>query len=339
MRFALGCAFTLDEVFENFPYKKLHITCAECYSITGDLHRDTLVRRVFMESLKLVINDIIDNNATFWFPLTGKVKCNMHMQKIDGIGLQRLRQAGKWQDVDITRSFFNGYQIGLFMFGPRTPRVKTVYVSKPYKNRITEKTNEGFPYGDSNKDRTTKDYYSQLQVEFPTVCLKDIMRILTFCWKSVYLHNSYGGDVLFKDKDIWCYIGTMKKSALQHFTYYIRKLTVRIRVLYSRRKIAWDGYYYFALSESRYQNYIAQKKKRGRPRKHFKFGTVYLYQILDECKISEPDRQYIFRIPYITRLKMKYYMKDLNTDKAELILTRKPLKFKDILIYENEYNF
>ena len=64
-----------------------------------------------------------------------------------------------------------------------------------------------------------------------------------------------------------------------------------------------------------------------------------LYQILDECKISESNKKYIFRIPYIAELKYKYYIEDLKTDKAELILERDPLKFKDILVNENDYDF
>lgn len=338
-QYALGCAFSIDEILENFPYKKLKINCSECYKIIKDSHRNKLVRKVFMESLKLVINDIIDNNITFWLPLTSNRRCNIHMKRVMGTSFKQLRQHGKWQDVDITKSFFTGYEIGLFMLGNRTPRIKTVYVSKPYKDRITQKTNEGFPYGDSNKDRTIKDYYEEIQVKFPDICLQDIIRILSFCWKAVYLHNSYGGDTLLLDKDIWCYIGNMKKDPLKHFYYYIRKLTIKLRVLYKRRKVDWDGYYYFALNESQYQKYISQKKSRGRPRKYFNYGPVFLYQILDECKINEHSKQYIFRIPYITKIKIKQFIRELITDKAELIITRDPLKFKDILVYENEYEF
>ena len=84
MKYALGCAFNLEEMLINFPYKKLHITCKDCKAITGDNHRDLLVKRVFKESVKLVIEDIIENNITFWLPLTGDKKCNMHMKRVSG---------------------------------------------------------------------------------------------------------------------------------------------------------------------------------------------------------------------------------------------------------------
>lgn len=338
-RYSLGCAFSLDDLFDNFPYKKLDITCKECKIITGDNHRDTIVKRIFMESVRLVINDIIDNNVTFWLPLTGGKKCNIHIRRVQGEEFKNLRKAGKWKDVDILKSMFSGYQISFFMLGRRTPRIKSVYLNKQLRDRITKNANNGVQYGDSKNDTTISDYYQQIYMLFPDVTKADINRILNFSWKSLYLHNSYGGDTLISGKNFWCYIGNLKKDSLEHFYYYIRKLTVKLRVLYRRRKIQWDGYYYFALSDSQYQSYIQQKNQRGRPRKYFDFGTVFLYQILDECKINEHYKRYIFRIPYISRLKIKQFVQHLVSDKAEMVLIRDPLKFKDILVSDNEYEF
>ena len=338
-RYALGCAFSLKNILDNFPYKRLKITCKQCKAITGDNHRDKLVKKVFRENIKLIINDIINNNVTFWLPLTGNKRCNIHLRRVQGNEFRNMRKAGKWKDLDFLKSNFSGYQLSLFMLGKRTPRIKSVYINKRYTNIIAENTNNGMQYGDGKIDTTISDYYQQMYELFPDVPKQDINKILTFSWKSLYLHNSYGGDTLIQDKAFWCYIGNLNKDSLKHFYYYIRKLTVKLRVLYKRKKIEWDGYYYFALSDSQYQRYIEQKKQRGRPRKYFKFGTVFIYQILDECKINEYYKRYIFRIPYITHLKSKYFIPDLITDKAELILTRDPLKFKDILVYDNEYEF
>lgn len=337
MNYALGCAFSMDDLLMNFPYKKLQITCEQCKSITGNNHRDILVKKVFKENLKLVLSDIIENNVTFWLPLTGNRRCNIHMKRVHGEEFKNLRRGGKWKDVDIIKSMFSGYELRLFMLGNRTPRVKTIYLNKEYRERITINTNNGVQYGDGKHDKTIKDYYEQVYNMFPSVSKTDINCILNFLWKSVYLHNSYGGDTLITDKNLWCYIGNLKKDSLQHFYYYIRKLTVKLRVLYRRRQIEWDGYYYFALSDSQYEQYCAQKNKRGRPRKYFNFGPIYLYQILDECKINEHQKRYIFRLPYTTQVKIKQYIQELVTDKAELIITRDPLKFKDILVTENEY--
>lgn len=188
------------------------------------------------------------------------------------------------------------------------------------------------------KITTVEDYYEELYKQFPDVPKEDIRRIVIFGWKSLYLHNSYGGDTLIKDNDLWCYIGKLKKSSLKHFSYYIRKLIIRLRVLYRRRKIEWDGYYYFGLTDSAYQKYLEQKNKKGRPKKKFNFGQVFMYQLLDECKIAEYAAKYIFRVPYITKVNFKLYIPELITDKAELIIERDSLKFKDILTYYNNYD-
>lgn len=183
-----------------------------------------------------------------------------------------------------------------------------------------------------------EDYYEELYKKFPSVPKEDIQRIVNFGWRSLYLHNSYGGDTIINSNNLWCYIGNLKKNPIQHFNYYIKKLIVKLRVLYKRRKSEWDGYYYFGLTESAYQNYLQQKNKRGRPKKYYNFGQVFMYQMLDECKIAEHASKYIFRIPYITQMTFKFYIPELITDKAELIIIREPLKFKDILVTNNNYD-
>lgn len=338
-KYALGCAFNLEDILGNFPYKKLKITCKECENITGDNHRSSIVKKIFRYHVKLVIEDIIANNITYWLPLTGQKKCNIHMKLVRGDAFKNLRQAGKWEDIDILKSNFSGYQLSLFMLGNRTPRVKSIYLNKDYRDRISHNTNEGMQYGDGKYDKTLKDYLEQVYEAFPQVQKRDINTILVFSWKSLYLHNSYGGDTIMIDNGFWLYIGNLKKDPMNHFFYYIRKLTVKLRVLYRRKRKEWDGYYYFALSNTQYQHYLDQKKKRGRPRKYFNFGSVYLYEILDECRINEYYKKYIFRIPYISKLKIKQFVRDLTSDKAELIITREPLKFKDISVEENEYVF
>lgn len=339
MNYALGCAFSLPNMLMNFPYNKLKITCKECKAITGDNHRNFVVSRVFRDCVKLVIEDVINNNVTFWLPLTGNKKCNIHMKRVTGDDFKNLRKSGKWRDVDFLASMFSGFEIGFYMLGNRTPRIKTIYLNKSYKDEITKNTNLGMQYGDSKYDKTIKDYYEQMYQLYPTIQKSDINRILIFCWKSLYLHNSYGGDTLISFKDFWCYIGNLKKDPLKHFYYYIRKLTVKLRVIYKRKKVDWTGYYYFALSNPQYESYLQQKKKRGRPRKHFKFGTVMLYSILDECKINECEKRYIFRVPYITKIRTTILVQDFNSGNAEMIIEREPLKFKDILVNDNEYEF
>ena len=337
MIMATGAAFNIDEILMNFPYKKLSITCQKCKEITGDPHRNILVKQILRECVRVILNDVIDNNVTFWLP-TGAKKCNIHMKRVDGEAFKNLRKAGKWKDVNLFSSSFTGYELGLFMYGVRDPRVKTIYVNKSLKDKITQNTNNRMQYGDSKYDKYIKDYYDEMHNKFPEVPILDLKRILNFSWKSIYLHNSYGGDTFITGKDLWCYIGHLKKDPIKYFLYYIKKLSIKLRVLYKRNKIEWDGYYYFALSDKQYNEYISQKNKRGRPKKKFTFSNVLFYQILDECKIQEYYKKYIFKVPFIAKIKYKFFSSELVTDKAELIITREPLKFKDILTYYNDYD-
>ena len=288
--------------------------------------------------MKIVIEDIVERNVTFWLPLTGDKKCNMHMKRVSGKDFQKLRQAGKWDDIDIVNSNFSGYEIGFYMLGKRTPRVKTVYVNKQTREAISRYTNMGKQYGDGNIDTKMSDYYLQIYRQFPEVPQEDIKRILTFAWKSVYLHNSYGGDLLISGDSMWYYIGNLRKNSLQHFNYYIRKLITKIRITYRREGSPWKGYYYFALSDTQYENYLLQKNKKGRPRKKFTFNQVFMYEILDECRLNEHSKKYIFRTQSISPIKLNYFVAKLEAN-AELIEIRSPLKFKDILVNDNEYDF
>lgn len=185
--------------------------------------------------------------------------------------------------------------------------------------------------------KTVNDYYEDVRKLWPRLPKKDIMRILNYGFRSLYLHNSYGGDTLIKDKDFLCYIGYLRNNSIKHFEYYIKKLIIKIRVLYKRRKFKWDGYYYFALTNTQIEKYLSQKKSRGRPRKWFDYGQIMLYKIKDECSLREHNCKYIFKVPYKSDIGMKSLQRNFRSKEAELIEVREPLKFEDILVTNHKY--
>lgn len=187
--------------------------------------------------------------------------------------------------------------------------------------------------------KTIQDYYQDICKEYPNIPEQDIKRILQYGWKSLYLHNSYGGDILLNRLGFWFYSGQLMNNSIKYFNYYKRKMRVKLRVMYKRKKIPWDGYYYFALTENEYNEYLKQKNKRGRPRKNFTFSKVILYKIYDECNISESNRVAIFKVPLIMEFGFTIYKEQFQTSEAELILVRNPLKFDDILLSKYNYQF
>lgn len=187
--------------------------------------------------------------------------------------------------------------------------------------------------------KTVKDYYERLYEKYPTVPKKDIQKILSIGWKTYYLYNSQGGDVLIKDGGkFWCYTGNFTRDSIKYFHYYLNKLAIKIRILYKRLRTEWDGYYYFALSQKQYEETFGTIKPRGRKRKNFIFKNIFLYKILDECKLRNRVGRYIFRIPYISDFGFRKYVQTLKTGKAELIITRDPIKFQDVLVNNNKYD-
>lgn len=145
MNYATGAAFNLKETFLNFPYDKLKISCEECKMINGNPHRDMLVRQIFRECYKLILNDIIDNNITFQLPVSTR-KAYINMRRVKGEDFKRARKKGKWREIDILSSLFSGYELALTMYGKGIPKVKNIYVDKNLKNKIIDNTNNGKQY-------------------------------------------------------------------------------------------------------------------------------------------------------------------------------------------------
>lgn len=147
MNYATGYSFNTDEIFENFPYDKLLVTCSDCNIVNGDFHKDKLVKRVFKDALKLILTDIIDNNVTFQLP-TGSRRAEIHVNNYEGEAFEKARKRGKWLDVDFLASNFTGNQLVLEMYGKNNGlrRRKPIYVDKRLKDKLTENTNNGIRY-------------------------------------------------------------------------------------------------------------------------------------------------------------------------------------------------
>ena len=192
---------------------------------------------------------------------------------------------------------------------------------------------------ESDLTKNIQDYYEIMYEKYPKVSKSDIKRILQFGWKQLYLYNSYGGDVLVNRDSFWFYCGTLMNDSIKFFNYYKRKMCVKLRTLYRLKKIKWDGYYYFALTKSQYEEYLNKKNKKGRPRKKFTFENVRIYKIYDECNLMESGHIAIFRIPATADLGNSRFKKELNTENPECVLVREPLTFNDILLSIYDYQF
>lgn len=185
-----------------------------------------------------------------------------------------------------------------------------------------------------------EDYLDQIQELYPNVPKSDLKKILNFGWKSLYLHNSYGGDVVIKDQNFFAYFGRLMNNSLSWFAYYKKKLATKILILFKRHQkgCSFDGYYYFALTPPQLKDYYSQQKGRGRKRSYYTFKNIILYKCKEECIVREAEKPYLFRVRIVADIGWHIFKREFKTKYAEFI-TERSNKLKDILVTNNNYEY
>lgn len=145
MNYATGAAFNVDDMFINFPYDKLDLTCKQAQEINNNPHKDKLVKKIFRTCFKKVIDDVIDNNSIFILPVNNS---EIKMRRISGNDFSKARKNGKFKEVDFLESYFSGYELELNIYKRGgLKRSKTIYVDPKRKQKIIDNTNLGKQYG------------------------------------------------------------------------------------------------------------------------------------------------------------------------------------------------
>ena len=178
------------------------------------------------------------------------------------------------------------------------------------------------------------DYVDAVCEIHPELTREEIKRILVYGWKMILQYVSFGNDIQILTPKFFFFIGRIPASALSAFNTYCYKLAKKIQYMFRRTKSKWDGYYYFARTESQYKDYLEQNKK-----KYKIFQNVKLYKLLDECKVKEHAKPYIFRLSEDRTRWMSKYYKEIKTKNAELIIQRDPLRMGDILVSQNKFKY
>lgn len=146
-KFAMGHTFSAQEIFHNFPIKKLKMDYDTVKKIYSDGDKRSLSASIFTKGMQLIIEDIIENNVHFLLPTVGTNEAYLYMNKTSGNDFKKAFKRGKWRDVDFLTSNFTGYQLGLLVKSKKRPeKTKTIYLGYKHKDRITELTNGGKRY-------------------------------------------------------------------------------------------------------------------------------------------------------------------------------------------------
>lgn len=186
------------------------------------------------------------------------------------------------------------------------------------------------------------DYIEAVKKEFPYLSNADIRRILKYGWRQIYIINVSGGDTLINSHKYkyWFYIGELTRNSIKHFRYYRKKMRTKVRMMYKRKNIQWDGYYYIAITDEEYEDFMASKNKRGRKKKYYIFENKFVYKILDECKLTFSGNKYFLKFKMPIDLGYFYKKGKLRCESPEIAFTRdRAAKFEDILVSNNNYEY
>lgn len=338
MNYATGYAFNAKEVVANFSYKKIKLTHSECEEIIGSRHREYIVEKLLKYCIKLVLDDIIHNNVTFRLP-TSK-ESYIYLKQFQDERFIEQRKKGRWMAVDFYVSNYTAYQLTYKYHIGGVAIEKPIYCNTEYRDTLTNYVNSGRAYHDGNI-KTVNDYYDKLYELYPTIRQEDIRIMIKYAWRCIYLLNYRKADICISSHTykFWFLIGTLTRSPLRHFSYYRRKVCIKLRILYNRTGQKWDGYYYFTLTRAEYEEYLNSIKSRGRKKKWFTFYKKILFKIEDEANINGFNRVCLMRIKKPVLIGFSFYKPVLKCENPEVVLVREPLKFKDILTTSNNYKY
>lgn len=144
MNYATGYALNTNEIFTNFPTKKMKMTAKECEELIGNRHKEKIAKIIFKACVDMVLDDVIDNNV-FHLPTRSR-KAELAVQEFKEDKFVECRKRGKFRDVDFLNSDFKGYQMVFNLQSMGVIRQKLVYLDSQHKDRITKNTNNGMRY-------------------------------------------------------------------------------------------------------------------------------------------------------------------------------------------------
>lgn len=145
-RISSGFCFTSYDIFSTFNLKQLKIKRTTVQDKYGCNKKQLFCASVFTYCCYLILLDIIQNNATFVFPLFNHKSAQMHVMPITDERLKIARQHGAFQDIDLLNSNFTGYQLTLTWEKKGKYVHKPIYINKRFKDVLIQYINQGKPY-------------------------------------------------------------------------------------------------------------------------------------------------------------------------------------------------
>lgn len=164
-----------------------------------------------------------------------------------------------------------------------------------------------------------EDYLDQVHERFPQLTRYECKRFVQYGLKMYSFVNNYGCDVLIKDDSVMKYTiftGNLGFDSLVHYQNGLKKWGFKERLLYRLKGTEWNGYYYFGLTQDRFD---AMKDKIGRKRTpSVDFGNLFFYQVFKEITHNHALK-HIFRVKYEYDCGLKFYLKKYKSKNWEYL--------------------
>lgn len=187
--------------------------------------------------------------------------------------------------------------------------------------------------------KTIKDYIGQVKEKFPYMPEQDIRKILTYGWSQYLSYNRLGCDTDLRTDEFAFLTGRIPINRFKQYKLYQQKLARKLRVIFKKKQMEWDGYYYFCIDRRQYrEEYLPQVRKPMAINKGVVFHDIYLYMLQDECKAARTYPKYMFRVPYIDKFGFKIYLTEYKPHQVECIGFVPAWKFHDLLITRKQYD-
>lgn len=141
---ATRSCLNVPDMFKRFPYEKLK-TNPEI--LGGSYGKRKLVKDVFTSFFNMVVDDIIDNQITFEFPLYTDEHSYLNIKPITGEKFKKIYTAGSWPGLDFLKTNFTGYRMYFsYVNGGHECKDKEIVLPKVKTKRIIENANNGKVY-------------------------------------------------------------------------------------------------------------------------------------------------------------------------------------------------
>lgn len=129
----IGCAFNCDEIMYHLNAK------------LDNTNNPKLISRIFRDSVKIMVHDVIDNNTTIRMPVNNM---QLHIVPITGEEFQKAKQKGYFKNVDILKSFFTANIMVLDCFNSRTGNMRRIpfNLGSSLRKKLDDYTNKGKQY-------------------------------------------------------------------------------------------------------------------------------------------------------------------------------------------------